>query len=386
MLRERAAHLLLGHVLGGLVLVHQDGEQVVPDLVPRLVVRRAGGGGVERLGPLRGAEPDLGPRRLDLHALGGCLLVQPDGGLDRADHRDRRLQRRDGWVPLGHRRAALRHQVAQRAGPHALLAEAGQHVADVRQVGPGRPDEEDAAAAVVEPRVRVEQVRRPVQRDDRLAGARSAVDDECAARPGPDDGVLVGLDRAEDVPHPCRAGRPEGGDERRLVVERGVPLETVGREHLVPVVGDLPESPPVPAAAEQPHRLGVGRAEERLGGGGAPVDEQPAAGPVGEPEPPDVDRALVGDHPAQAQVEVEAAQRPQPGGQPVDLLVAVERLLAGATGCEPGRLEALGQVGDRLREAGGDRGEVLLVGGDEGRVVLGGQVPGEVEGTHDGRF
>ncbi len=61
-----------------------------------------------------------------------------------------------------------------------------------------------------EPRVGVEQVGRAVQRDDRLAGARSAVDDERAARAGPDDGVLVGLDGAEHVAHPGRAAACRG--------------------------------------------------------------------------------------------------------------------------------------------------------------------------------
>ena len=93
-----------------------------------------------------------------------------------------------------------------------------------------RADEEHAAAAVAEPRVGVEQVRRAVQRDDRLAGAGPAVDDEGAAGSGADDRVLVGLDGAEHVAHPRRAAAAEAGDERGLVVERGVvPVEPVRR-------------------------------------------------------------------------------------------------------------------------------------------------------------
>ena len=91
-----------------------------------------------------------------------------------------------------------------------------------------RADEEHAAAAVAEPRVGVQQVGRPVQRHDRLARAGPAVDDEGAARAGPDDGVLVGLDRAEHVAHPAGAAAAQAGDERGLVVERGVPLEPSG--------------------------------------------------------------------------------------------------------------------------------------------------------------
>ena len=244
-----------------------------------------------------------------------------------------------------------------------------------------RPDEEHAAAALAEARVGVEEVRRAVQGDDRLPGARAAVDDEGAARAGADDGVLVGLDRAEHVAHPARPAAAQAGDERGLVVEGGVALEPVGGEHLVPVVADPAAGPAVAAAARQPHRVGVGGAEERLGRGRAPVDEQPAAGAVGEAEPADVDGlgAVVADHPAEAQVEAEAAQGPQPGGQPVDLLVAVQRLLSSPPRCPALGVQTVGQVGDRLLEALRHRREVLLVRGDQRRVGLGGQVLGEVE-------
>ena len=69
-----------------------------------------------------------------------------------------------------------------------------------------------------------------MQRDDGLAGARAAVDDEGAAGPGADDGVLVGLDGAEHVAHPGDRLAAEAGDEGGLVVERGgVPVEPVRR-------------------------------------------------------------------------------------------------------------------------------------------------------------
>ena len=132
-----------------------------------------------------------------------------------------RLQPGHLGVGLGRRRGALGDEVAQGAGLHALLAEAGQHVGDVRQVGLVRADEQHAAAAVAEARVGVEQVRRAVQRDHGLARARAAVDDERAAGPRADDGVLVGLDGAEHVAHPRRPVAAQAGDERGLVVERG---------------------------------------------------------------------------------------------------------------------------------------------------------------------
>ena len=238
----------------------------------------------------------------------------------------------------------------------------GQDVGDVGEVGLVRADEQHAAAAVAEARVGVEQVGRAVQGDDGLAGARAAVDDERAAGSRADDGVLVGLDGAEHVAHPGRPVAAEAGDERRLVVERGgVPVEPVGGEHLVPVVGDPAAGPAVPAAARQAHRVGVRRAEERLGRGGAPVEQQPAARAVGEAEPSDVDRLGVvrADDVAEAEVEAEAAQRAQAGGQPVDLQVAVQRLLADAAGrprsasrrSDRSAIDLLEALGDGARSA-----------------------------------
>ena len=159
------------------------------------------------------------------------------------------------------------------------------------------------------------------------------------------------------------------------------PSSPSGGEHLVPVVADPAAGPAVPAAAGQAHRVGVGRAEERLGRGGAPVDQQPAARAVGEAEPPDVHRLGVvrADDAPEAQVQAEAAQGAQPGGQPVDLHVPVHRLLADAAGRLALGVEAVGQVGDRLLEALRDGREVPLVAGDQRRVGLGGEAVGKVE-------
>ncbi|GAA1405545.1 hypothetical protein GCM10009639_52620 [Kitasatospora putterlickiae] len=249
-----------------------------------------------------------------------------------------------------------------------------------------RADEQQAAPAVAEPGVGVEQVRGPVQGDHRLAGAGTAVDDECAARAGPHDGVLVRLDGGQHVPHPCRAAAAEGGDERGLVVEGGVSLQALGGEHLVPVVGDPPVRPAVAAAAGQAHRVGVRRGEERLGGGRAPVEQQPAALAVGQAEPADVHRraaavrAAVGrDDAAQAQVQAETAQRAQAAGQAVDLKVPVHRGPSGTAGRPPRDVETVGDLGDRPLQALRDGGEVPLVLGDQRRVGLGGEAVGEVE-------
>lgn len=122
-----------------------------------------------------------------------------------------------------------------------------------------------------------------MQRDDGLARAGAAVDDERVACAGADDGVLIRLDRAEDIAHLRRPGGSEAADERRLVVERHVVLACVGVEHLVPEVRHATELPPEAAPHDEPHRVLVGRGEEGLGGRRAPVDQQSL--PSGETSP-----------------------------------------------------------------------------------------------------
>ena len=125
----------------------------------------------------------------------------------------------------------------------------------------------------------------------------------------------------------------------------------------------------------------MGRPEERLGPGEAPVEQQLTAVAVRQAEPADVQGLGVVrvDDAAQRQVQAEAAQGAQSGGQAVDLQVAVECLLADAAGRLALGVEAFGELGDRVREALGDGGEVLLVGGDQGRIGLGGEVVREGE-------
>ncbi len=365
------------------VLVEQDLQQLVPDLLAGLVVRGARVGRVEGRGPVGGGQPHVAPRRRDGGPGGGWLLVERDRPLHRAHQVGRRLQPRHLRVGLRPGRGTLGEEVPQGAGLHAVLAEAREHVGDVAQVRAVRSDEQDAAAPVAQPRVGVEEVRGAVQGDDGLPGAGPAVDDERACGPGTDDRVLVGLDRAEDVAHPRGAVGAEAGDEGGLVVEGGVALEPVRGEDLVPVVGDPATGPAVAASADQTHRSGVRRAEERCGGGGAPVDQEASAVVAGQAQPSDVHRVVpvVGDHPAEAHVGAEPAEQPQPRGEAVDLLVAVEGSLTRTGG--PGALgvEAGGQLGDGLLEAAGDGGEVQLVAGDEGRVGLGGEVVWQVERT-----
>ena len=244
-----------------------------------------------------------------------------------------------------------------------------------------RTDEQHAAAAVTEARVGVQEVGGAVQGDDGLARSWTAVNDQSAAGSRTDDGVLVGRDRAEHVSHPGRPAAAQAGDEGGLVVERGVPVKPVRGEDLVPVVADPAAGPAVPPAAGQAHRVGVGRTEERLRRGGAPVDQQPATRAVGKAKPPDVHRLGIvrADDAPEAQVQAEATQDAQPGGEPVHLQVPVQRRLARAAGRLAHGVEAAGQVGDRLLQALRDGREVPFVAADQRRVGLGGEAIGKVK-------
>ena len=235
-----------------------------------------------------------------------------------------------------------------------------------------------------------------MQRDDGLAGAGPAVDDERAARAGADDRVLVGLDRAEHVAHPRRPAAAEAGDERRLVVEGGrVPVEPVGGEDLVPVVGDPAAGPAVAAAAGQP----IGSACVAPKNGSA----------AGERQSTSSRRPSRSVSPSASDVDRLAAVRAAPCGRgrgrarsgAACAAATVSRCTsrsrssdsAGAlAGALRGPREARGQVGDgRLRGTAAMVGEVVLVGGDQGGVGLGGEAVGQGEdgggeGRHDGRF
>ncbi len=163
------------------VLVHQDREQLLPDLVARLVVRRARLHRLERRRPVVGAQPEVGPVAGDRHPLGGRLLVDADGRFDRLDHGGGRLQPGHLRVGLDRRAGSLGDEVAQGAGLHALLAQAGEDVGDVGQVGLVGSDEQHAAATVAEAGVGVEEVGGAVQGDHGLPRSGPAVDDESAA-------------------------------------------------------------------------------------------------------------------------------------------------------------------------------------------------------------
>ena len=165
----------------------------------------------------------------------------------------------------------LRHaQVEHRALAHAALTERRQDVGDVVEERPVRADDQDAvageAATVLE-----QQVRGPVQRDGGLAGAGTALHDEDLVDRRPDDDVLLGLDRGDDLAHGAgplgadlgehRVGDAAGDDGRVGIVEMFVEVggQLTAIEHELPAQIDA-------------ERVGAGRPVEGRGDRRPPVD------------------------------------------------------------------------------------------------------------------
>jgi hypothetical protein len=125
----------------------------------------------------------------------------------------------------------------------------------------------------------------------------------------------------------------------------------------------------------------VGRSEERFSHGRTPVDQQLTTRAVPQSKPSDVGRlgTVCPDNASKTQVQTEPTKSAEPSGQPVDLQIPVERLLADAGWRLPLGFEAVGQVGDRLLEALRDGLEVMLVDRDQRRVGLDAEAVGKVK-------
>ena len=215
-------------------------------------------------------------------------------------------------------------------------------------------DEEHALVPEPAPE-RVEEVRGAVQRDRGLAGAGPARDDEHAREVGAHRGVLLGLDRGDDVGHAAGPGALERRQQRALA-EHGEPgrLDRVGVEHLVVEADDLaPVLREQVAAAQDAHRLERGRPVERLGDRGAPVDDQRGAVLVVDREPADVELRVVDPvDAAEAERRVADVQRGEAPVGGLDRDVPFEPGLVGAALAHVavGRRDPLGRLAHRVQD------------------------------------
>ena len=343
--------------------------------------------------PVLGAQPDLAPVGLDGHALCRRFLIESDGHLDGVHQVRRCLESRHRGVGFDLRLRTLRHKVSQGACPHSFFSETGKDIGDVSQVGLVWADEQHAAPLMAQARVRVEEVGGSVQCDNGFAGARPAVDDECAARSAADDRVLIRRDRAQDVAHLGRPVLSQTCDERRLVIERCAAFGvcdhlTFHGEDLIPVVGDLLAGPSVASASGQAHRIGMGGTEKRLGDGGAPVDHQLPPRAVRQSQPPDIHRfgTVRAHHVPETQVHAEPPQCAQTCSEPVHLHVPIHGRPALASRRLPFSVDAIPQVRYRLFQTPRDLGEMVLIVRDQCGIGFACQVVGQVENTGGQRF
>jgi hypothetical protein len=277
----------------------------------------------------------------------GDLLAVGDGGGQHLHHAGVALDR-------GHRQRLLaagahaREQPAHGRQQHVGLAQRRQHLLDVAQEGRVGPDHQHPAPGQTLA-VGVEQVGGPVQGHGSLAGARPALDDQHAGKVGSDDAVLLGLDGGHDVLHPAGAAGREGGQQGRLAGEAlalGL-AQRLGVEHVVLDPQDGAAAGAQVPAADHAGRGGPGGPVERLGRGGAPVDQQRFPVVVEQSKAADVQVAAVGAvEPPEAQAVLgrvqlgQAAAVPGHEGVPVDpgLDVAAAVIAQGPLQLGPGAL------------------------------------------------
>ncbi len=270
----------------------QRAEQLGREKLAGHIVRFA-----QAAGPVAGAHDRL-PRQRHRQAVHGDLHVTRRYLLEVAqraaehghhlrvalDHGGIRIVVEPGLDP----REELRH----RAEHHVGLPEGGQHLADVAEEGGVRADDQDAAS-LQRLAVRVQQVGGPVQRRDRLAGARAALHHHHAGDGGANHPVLFGLNGGDHIAHPAGAAGGNAGDQHRLArqafpVRFRQPLKV---EDLVVDAGDRAIPGVNVAAPDKAIRVFRGGRVKGLCGGRAPVDKPRLEVGVAQPDPADVQRA-----------------------------------------------------------------------------------------------
>ena len=190
------------------------------------------------------------------------------------------------------------NQVGEHDLLHAGLAERRQHPLDVAEEDPIRPDDEHSLIFEREP-VGVEEVRRPVERDDGLAGAGTALHDEHSVLGRSDDLVLLTLDGGDDVAERAGATALERGEQRRVAAQPVWPIsvepfvvaetEVALAEEFVLDAEERAALDDEVATPGEAHRVAAGGAVERLRDRRPPVDHDGLAVLVGDREAPDVE-------------------------------------------------------------------------------------------------
>ncbi len=329
---------------------HAEGEER-----PGQVVRqpRLPGPAARRAGDVRVEEQLAVLVRDHPHRVGQRLPVADEAG-QRVGHRQAALHlgRARG---VGRRRGHAGEELAGRGQQHPGLAQRRQHLPDVAEEGGVGPHDQDGAPGQLLA-VRVQQIRRAVQRHDGLAGAGAALDDEHAAVRGADDPVLLGLDGLHDVVHPPGARGVQRREQHGIGVGALVAGALGVREvhDLVVQGGDPAALGGDVAPAAQAHRGVPGGEVERPRHLGPPVDDQRGAVGVVPPDAdaPDVVVAPVAvGQPAETQPVLPGIER---GEQPRLLRhhhIPLQARLEAAAACRERLLDRALRSGAQLGEA-----------------------------------
>ncbi len=244
-----------GHDLGGSLSSQGEHGPAVGDL----------GGPTQRPFPLVDGPPD------ELRHTGVALEARHIGGLE--GHRPRSL------VQAGRCRQL-----------DTGFAERRQHLVYVTQKGRVGPHNEHPLHLEREA-VRVQQIGGTVERHGGLAGPRPTLDDQSARQGSPDDLVLLGLDRGDDVAHPPGVSSRESRQQhaRPSQAERfGPPRPIALCEELVLEVHDASAVGQEMAAPAQAHGARTRRTVERLGDRRPPVHHERLVLGVRDRQPADV--------------------------------------------------------------------------------------------------
>jgi hypothetical protein len=224
--------------------------------------------------------------------------------------------------------------LAQRPQRDRGLAQRRQHPLDVAHEDARRPDHQHPTGLVA-PAVGVEEVRRAVQRHDRLARAGATADGDDSLGRCADRAVLLGLDGGNDRVHRPVAGAGQLRHQRALTDDRQIG-PGLGVQELVLDADDLLALAAQHASPDHVVRRGRGRLVEDGGGRRPPVDQQRVAVVVAQPDPPDVARLrvdpLVQVEPAEHQPLVRGVELGDPARRLEDHRVALDQAALVAQG------------------------------------------------------
>ena len=225
---------------------------------------------------------NVGARQHHRAAVDAELLVAPrhaltfaNGRANHVSHLGPALDHRD-VVTFAVRNPHTAHESSKSGRHRTCFAKRRKDMVDVPQERRRRSHQQDTAPlqhfAVV-----VEQIRGAVESDSSLAGARTALDNECAVERSANDRILLRLDRGDDIAHASRTAGIERREQCPFACEVCFLPCFAKRLDIKDVVLDGDDAPALGGEVAPAHYSGgVGSRGgiERRRGWGAPVGQQ----------------------------------------------------------------------------------------------------------------